>query len=358
LSDSAALRFLPVIEPEVVVDGRAALAGGDGRLPLAGGPLGFRQVRQVERDRGSGRARFFAPAAAAELSGRAWVEARARMVEPRAGFAGLRGSGPVLMGIVNVTPDSFSDGGRHRGAAAAAAHARRLAEEGAAIVDFGGESTRPGALEVSEDEELRRVIPAIERFRAECPNVTVSVDTRKARVARAAVDAGAGIVNDVSGLTWDPGMLDMALETGVSICVMHAQGTPAEMQRAPRYRSALLDVLEWLEARVAELVAAGIGRRRIALDPGVGFGKTFQHNMELLSGLALFHQLGCPLLVGASRKRFLAGLPGGADVGRRLPGSVAAAVLAAGAGVQILRVHDVAETAQAVAVWQGLRGIS
>ena len=258
------------------------------------------------------------------------------------------------MGIVNTTPDSFSDGGLYLDPEAAALHGRSLAEAGASIVDFGGESTRPGAGEVAEPEEIRRVIPAIERFRELCPDVPVSIDTRKARVARRAIAAGAGIVNDVSGLARDSEMMEVALESGAYICVMHAQGEPAVMQHAPRYRSALLDVYEWLAERVDDLERRGIPRSRIAVDPGIGFGKAFGHNIEILSGLALFHGIGCALLVGASRKRFLGGFAGGGSAEGRLPGSVAAATHAAACGAHILRVHDVAETAQALDLWSAV----
>ena len=345
--------FLPV--PELVGCATGVPVPGDncGRIPLGGGPVGFRAVRQVTRD-GGGAAQFGALHAAEHLEDPLWTRIRQRIASARPSFCGVPLHAPVLMGIVNTTPDSFSDGGLHCGPEAAALHGRSLAEAGASIVDFGGESTRPGAEEVSETEEIRRVVPAIQRFRELCPDVPVSVDTRKAQVARQALATGAGIVNDVSGLRHDPEMIEVALESRAFVCVMHAQGEPAVMQHSPRYRSALLDVYEWLAKRVDDLEQRGIPRSRIAVDPGIGFGKTFGHNIEILSGLALFHGIGCALLLGASRKRFLHGFVGGRTAEGRLPGSVVAATQAAACGVQILRVHDVAETAQALGLWSAL----
>ena len=343
--------FLPI--PEI---GTGAVGtqypGEDGSLlPLAGGLAGFRVIRPVHRD-GEGAARLGSPVLAVECEDPAWGRIRHRVCARRRPFCGVSLAEPVLMGIVNVTPDSFSDGGRHPDAGAAALHGKRLAEAGAGIVDFGGESTRPGAGEVSEAEEIRRVLPAIEQFRELCPDVPVSIDTRKAEVARRALAAGAGIVNDVSGLARDPDMIAVVLDYGAFACVMHSQGEPAVMQRAPRYRSALLDVYEWLADRVERLVAEGVDRNRIAVDPGIGFGKAFRHNMEILGGLALYHGMGCPLLVGASRKRFLGHFSGGKSVTGRLPGSVAGAMHAVASGAQILRVHDVEATAQALDLWR------
>ncbi len=345
--------FLPVPELAGCSAGEPVPGRDCGRVPLAGGPVGFRTVRRVTRD-GGGVARFGAFQAADDIEDPAWARIRPRIASARPSFCGVSLDVPVLMGIVNTTPDSFSDGGLHLDPEAAALHGRSLAEAGASIVDFGGESTRPGAGVVPEAEEIRRVIPAIERFRELCPRVPVSIDTRKAQVARRALAAGAGIVNDVSGLTRDAEMIDAALESEAFVCVMHAQGEPAVMQRAPRYRSALLDVYEWLAERVDVLERRGIPRSRIAIDPGIGFGKAFGHNIEILSGLALFHGIGCALLVGVSRKRFLRGFSGGGTAKGRLPGSVAAATQAAACGAQILRVHDVAETAQALDFWSVL----
>ena len=296
--------FLPVPELAGCATGTPVSGGDRGRIPLAGGLVGFRTVRRVGRD-GVGAAQFGALQAADDIEDPAWARIWPRIASMRPPFCGVPLDAPVLMGIVNTTPDSFSDGGLHLDAEAAALHGRSLAEAGASIVDFGGESTRPGAGEVSEAEEIRRVIPAIERFRELCPGVPVSIDTRKARVARRAIAAGAGIVNDVSGLARDAEMLEVARESEAFICVMHAQGEPAVMQHAPHYRSALLDVYEWLAGRVDGLERRGIPRSRIAIDPGIGFGKAFGHNIEILSGLALFARDR----LCASRRRFPQAIP-------------------------------------------------
>jgi dihydropteroate synthase len=234
------------------------------------------------------------------------------------------------------------------------AHGLALAGAGADILDVGGESTRPGAEPVPEAEERARVLPVIEGIvRAGCP-APVSVDTRKAGVARAALDAGARIVNDVSAMTHDPEMA-AAAAGAEGLVLMHALGDPRTMQDAPAYDDVLLDIHDFLEARIAAAEAAGIPRARIVADPGIGFGKTLDHNVRLIARLSLYHGLGCPVLLGASRKRFIGRLSGVAEAGERVAGSVAAALAGAAQGAQILRVHDVAETRQALAVWQGIR---
>ncbi len=278
-----------------------------------------------------------------------------RIRKPRAPVAGLAMDRPRIMGIVNVTPDSFSDGGRWLDAGAAIAHGLRLEAEGAEILDIGGESTRPGADPIGVDEELRRVIPVIAALTRQV-RVPISIDTRNAEVMRRAADVGAGIINDVAALGYDPNALRVAVETGLPVVLMHAQGDPRTMQVDPRYDDVVLDVYDWLEARIAACEAAGIGRERIVVDPGIGFGKTVGHNLALLSSLSIFHGLGCPVLLGASRKSFIGRLSGGAPADRRMPGSVAAALLGAVQGVQILRVHDVAATCQALAVWEAAQG--
>lgn len=252
---------------------------------------------------------------------------------------------PRIMGILNVTPDSFSDSGRHASAAAAIAAGRRMHDEGAAIIDVGGESTRPGAAPVPLAEELRRVMPVVEGLVA--AGVPVSIDTRKARVMAEALAAGACMVNDVSALTHDPDSLGVAAASSASIVLMHMQGSPATMQQAPRYDDVVAEVRAFLDARVAACTAAGIPEGRLVRDPGIGFGKTLEHNLALLTNLPA---LGAPLLLGASRKALIGRLTG-ADVGQRLPGSLALALHAARAGCALVRVHDVAETAQAFAVW-------
>jgi dihydropteroate synthase len=274
-----------------------------------------------------------------------------RLQQPRPPIAGLALDRPRIMGIVNVTPDSFSDGGLWLDPGAAIAHGLRLEAEGADILDIGGESTRPGAEPVSIEEELRRVIPVIGAL-ARHALVPVSVDTRNAEVMRRAADAGARIVNDVAALGYDPNALRVAAETGLPAVLMHAQGDPRTMQRDPRYDDVVLDVYDWLAARVAACEAAGIGRERIVVDPGIGFGKTLQHNVALLGSLGILHGLGCPVLLGASRKTFIGRLGGGVAASERMPGSVAAALLGVAQGVQIVRVHDVAATRQALAVWE------
>ena len=262
---------------------------------------------------------------------------------------------PQLMGILNLTPDSFSDGGRFSGdPALAEAHAAAMLAAGAAIVDVGGESTRPGAAAVSEREELDRVVPVIERLAA--IGAPISVDTRRAAVMEAALAAGAQVVNDVSALRHDPRSLDVVARSGAAVVLMHAPGSGADLHAGARYRDVVLDVFDFLQERRDAAIAAGIARERIVLDPGIGFGKSLADNLALMAALPLFHALGQPLLVGASRKRMIAALAGDAPPDRRLGGSLALALGALDAGVQLLRVHDVAETVQAVRVWSALRG--
>lgn len=254
---------------------------------------------------------------------------------------------PHVMGIVNVTPDSFSDGGRFFEPDAAVDRAHRLVEEGAAIIDVGGESTRPGASGVSVDEELRRVIPVIERL-ASGSSIPISVDTSKPEVIRAATEAGAVMVNDVRALRL-PGALEAALEADCALCLMHMQGTPASMQADPRYRNVLAEVCEFLEVRADACVDAGVPPDHILLDPGFGFGKTRAHNLVLLRRLGELLDLGYPVLVGLSRKSLIGALTRSGTAGR-LAGSLAAATLAAWLGASIVRAHDVAATVQALAV--------
>ena len=260
---------------------------------------------------------------------------------------------PQVMGIVNATPDSFSDGGQFADAAAAANAGADMAAEGAAIVDVGGESTRPGAKPVWEGDEIERTIPVIRQLAA--GGAAVSVDTRKADVMTAALEAGARMVNDVSALTYDDRSAAVIAAAGVPVVLMHHKGAPETMQDDPRYDDVLVEVYCWLKDRVAAAEEAGIERERILIDPGFGFGKNVAHNLELMNGLALFHTLGCPIVVGASRKRTIGALSAEAPADKRLGGSIAFALKAAEQGVQLLRVHDVPETVQAVRVWRGLR---
>jgi dihydropteroate synthase len=281
-----------------------------------------------------------------------------RLTSPRAplrlGERVVRLDQPQVVGIVNVTPDSFSDAGANADTETAIAAGHEMAAAGAAIVDVGGESTRPGAKPVWEGDEAARVLPVIKRLAA--AGTAVSVDTRKALVMEQALASGAGLVNDVSALTYDPRALEVIAKAGCPIVLMHHKGPPETMQDDPRYdRPVLLEVYDWLEARIQAAEAAGIARERIILDPGFGFGKNLQHNLQLMNGLALLHGLGCPVMLGASRKRTIGALAGEAPVERRLPGSLAFALQAAGQGAQLLRVHDVPETLQALRVWRGLR---
>ena len=278
-----------------------------------------------------------------------------RLTSPRRRIAGLRMDRPQLMGVVNVTPDSFSDGGQFFSTAAAIEHALQLAEQGAAILDIGGESTRPGSDATLLSDELARVLPVIEALAARS-EALISIDTRKAYVARQALAAGAHIINDVTAMTHDPAMIEVAAEAGVPVVLMHALGDPKTMQTDPRYDDAPTDIYDYLAARIEALVEAGVLRERIILDPGIGFGKTMAHNLQLMGSLALFHGLGCPVLLGASRKRFIGTLTHEPEAGKRVAGSVGAALAAAAQGVQIIRVHDVKETKAALDVFAASLG--
>lgn len=316
----------------------------EGAFPLAGGPLWFDRVALHE----AGAPPRPLPAGAAP------AEVLARLTAPRPAICGLALDRPRIMGILNVTPDSFSDGGRHADPEAALARARDLLAAGADILDIGGESTRPGSDPVPGAEELSRVLPTIAGLRAAGVTAPISIDTRKAAVAEAAFAAGADLWNDVSALGHDPGSLAVAAASGRPVCLMHAQGDPKTMQAAPAYADVLLEVADHLEARVAAAEAAGIARGRILVDPGIGFGKTVAHNVALIRGLATLHGTGCAILFGASRKRFIGALGDAPDPLARAPGSLAVALEALRQGAQVLRVHDVAETRQALALWSAL----
>ena len=259
------------------------------------------------------------------------------------------------MGIVNVTPDSFSDGGRFVDAGAAVDYALQLAADGADILDIGGESTRPYSEPVAAEEELRRVLPVIERISRRV-DIPISIDTSKAFVAQAALENGAQIINDVTGLDGDADMVALALESGAGVCVMHMQGTPQTMQDNPTYADVVAEVREYLSRRRDELVAAGIPQERICLDPGIGFGKTHEHNIELMARCHEFHALGCPLLVGHSRKGFLGKLIGNKEADRTAA-TVGAAISLAVQGVQIVRVHDVRPVREALAAFEATGGL-
>jgi dihydropteroate synthase len=316
----------------------------EGALALAGGLLWFDRLAVHAR----GRPVRLVPAAEAPR------EVLERLSAARAPICGLDLAVPRIMGVVNVTPDSFSDGGLFAGLEAAVAQGRALVDAGADILDIGGESTRPGSDPVPLAMELDRVIPVIRALRASGVTVPISVDTRKAAVARAAFDAGADLLNDVSALGYDPGSAGAVAEAGVPVCLMHALGDPRTMQDAPRYDDVLLDIADFLEARVAAAEAAGIPRARILVDPGIGFGKTVAHNLALVRGLAIFHDLGCAILFGASRKRFIGAIAGVDDPKARGPGSTTVALEALRQGAQVIRVHDVAEMRQALALWMAL----
>ena len=260
---------------------------------------------------------------------------------------------PQVMGILNLTPDSFSDGGQFAEASDASLAGSRMGEAGAAIIDVGGESTRPGAKPIWERDEIERIEPVIRQLAS--GGAAVSVDTRKADVMTAAIAAGARMVNDVSALTYDDRSAEIVAAAALPVVLMHHQGRPETMQRDPRYNDVVIEVYEWLEERLAEVEKAGVERSKVLIDIGFGFGKTVAHNLELVNNLALFHSLGCPLVVGASRKRSIGALSNEAPPSDRLGGSLAFALKAAEQGVQLLRVHDVPETVQALKVWRGLR---
>ncbi|KPP86661.1 MAG: dihydropteroate synthase [Rhodobacteraceae bacterium HLUCCO07] len=315
----------------------------DDALPLAGGACWFTHVEALRRDGPS----EIRPASTLG------DDMRARLTALRRPICGLSMDTPRLMGILNVTPDSFSDGGAFDGFAPALRHALGMAEAGADILDIGGESTRPGAREIPVAVEIARTEPVI---RAVASQITtpISIDTRKETVARAAHAAGAALVNDVAGLTFDPLLAPFCAAQGLPVCIMHAQGDPETMQDDPRYDDVLLDVYDWLSDRVGALEGLGIPRARIIVDPGIGFGKALEHNLALLNGISLFHGLGCPILLGASRKGFIGRLGRAPEAADRAPGSIAVALAAVAQGVQILRVHDVSETAQALSLWRAV----
>ena len=333
--------------------------GHDGKVArLAGGLNWFGLVELIGVDGNKRRSSELVPVEGIESRFDEAIAAQWKaLTAPRAplqlGERTIRLDQPQVMGIVNATPDSFSDGGQFADAAAAAEAGARMAGDGAAIVDVGGESTRPGAKPVWEGDEIERIAPVIRQLSA--GGVAVSVDTRKADVMTAALEAGARMINDVSALTYDDRAAGVAAGSSAPVVLMHHKGAPETMQDDPRYDDVLVEVYLWLEERIAAAEAGGIARDRILVDPGFGFGKSVAHNLEIMNGLALFHSLGVPLVVGASRKRTIGALSGEAPADRRLGGSIAFAMKAVEQGAQIVRVHDVFETVQAVRVWRGLR---
>jgi len=350
--DSAAL----ILRPTGLLAGttaQEAIVTGWGRQ-LAGGPFAF-MAAEVFLRHGDNLEVFATPLSTidewAVAEGGAIAAAVAAQMSilslPRPSFAGLSVDRPRLMGVVNITPDSFYDGGRLKTSADAVAHGRALRDAGADILDIGGESTRPGSKNVSEQEEMDRILPVIEELASD--GALVSADTRRAAVMCAAVAVGARIINDVSALT-DPRAVEAVAETGVGVVLMHMQGAPRTMQENPAYDHAPYEVVQFLIDRIAACEAAGIERQRIVIDPGIGFGKTVLHNLQIFEHLTLFHATGCAVMIGASRKSFIGAVSDSGDPDDRLPGSLAAATIAAGQGAQLHRVHDVAATSQALSI--------
>ncbi|MGX9962882.1 dihydropteroate synthase [Roseomonas sp. F4] len=339
------------VEPLGLIDGQAAAAAmaADLALPLAGGPLAFTLVRLIGPD---------VPTHPLPLSDvpAAWQPQVMALTQALPRFAGLEmpceAGRPLVMGIINVTPDSFSDGGRGVADSIAAGHA--MLEAGADLLDIGGESTRPGSNPVPPEEECRRVLPVIREL---AKAATISVDTRNAATMLAALEAGAEIVNDITALRHDPAAARVLARSEASVILMHMLGEdPRTMQQDPRYGDVAVEVAQFLADRVAAAERLGLPRDRLAIDPGIGFGKRLPHNLTLIERLPLLAGIGCPIVFGASRKRFLGTLSGVEAPSRRVSASVAAALAGAARGAAMLRVHDVAETAQALAVWQALSG--
>ena len=308
---------------------------------LAGGPLWFERVERIRR--GGYRKVMLAQDIPAHVLKRLTAE--------RPPICGVEMYRPSIMGILNVTPDSFSDGGQHAGREVA--DAEDMFNNGADVLDIGGESTRPGADFVPAEQEAARVVPVIKALTAKGIG-PLSVDTRKAAVAKAALAAGAGLFNDVTALSFNPESLKVAADSGAAVCLMHAIGTPKDMQENPRYNNILLDVFDYLDERIEACIAAGIPRARIMVDPGIGFGKTQAHNLSLMRGLSLFHGLGCAILIGVSRKSIIGQIADEPRPERRFAGSISLAIEGLNQGVQMLRVHDIAETKQAIALWSAL----
>lgn len=330
-------------------------------LRLAGGWLSFTAIEAIERNGATVEDRIVGIGGFMERDwGRRTLTASdlfENLRQPRPRLCGMPLDRPRIMGIVNVTPDSFSDGGTVFSASAAIAHGLALAAQGADILDIGGESTRPGAEPTAVDEELRRIIPVIEGL-ADKSDALISVDTRKPEVMRRAIAAGADIINDVSALSFDPSSIETAADLGAPVILMHAQGDPRTMQHDPVYGNVVLDVFDYLEDRIEACRRAGIPLEKIIVDPGIGFGKTLDHNLALMQRLATFHGLGVPMLLGASRKNMIGRLTGVTVAADRVHGSVGAALAAVSQGAQIIRVHDVSATRQALDVYQASTGYS
>jgi len=331
------------LRPVARVGGRST--GHGGSLAVAGSR--FAWFNTIERRAADGSTKMIGPSG---LDG----VARTRLSSPRPALCGLDLDRPRVMGILNVTPDSFSDGGDYSARAAGVARARAMAEEGVDIIDIGGESTRPGAAEVPVADEIARTAPLIAEIRAAGVTTPISIDTRKSAVAAAALDEGADIVNDVAAFTFDPELAGLCGARDVPVIVMHAKGTPETMQQRPTYQDVTSEVIDFLEERIVYAEAQGIARDRIVTDPGIGFGKTERHNLTLLRDLAAFHDLGAPVLLGASRKRFIGAIGAAAEAKDRLGGSLAVALHGAQQGVHFLRVHDTQATIQALRLFAAL----
>lgn len=330
-------------------DAERAVAAGQAQW-LAGGAQAFSHVTALARRPDGSGARSALDFASAARTYPEQLRSLGQQPRPWAGFDLKH---PLIMGIINVTPDSFSDGGDHGDTASAVAFGEALLAAGADILDIGGESTRPGAAAVSVDEEIRRVTPVIAQLAAK--GAVISVDTRHADVMSAAVASGARIINDVTALTGDPNSPRIAAQSGADLVLMHMQGEPQTMQKAPYYADVTLDLLDYFTSRLTELEQLGVSRARISLDPGIGFGKNDQHNMCLMRELAVFHCFDCPLTLGVSRKSFVGRLSRHEKPKERMPGSLAAGLKGLDRGIHILRVHDVAETYQGVAIWRAMQ---
>ncbi len=332
---------------EAIEDGKAG--------KLAGGSIGFLNGQLLTGAPGSLEREFYSYRDL-KRSKDAVVGERLHLVEQsRALPVKHKCRGPLIMGVVNVTPDSFSDGGNYLDPAEAIEHGRRLAQEGADILDIGGESTRPGAMAVSVKNEAERVLPVVKGL----SNLAqpLSIDTRKPEIMQEAAESGARLLNDISGLTYQQQSLEVARDVDLPLILMHAQGDPRTMQENPQYENVVLEVFNWLAGRLEAAVEAGIKSKNLMVDPGIGFGKNLDHNLMLLANLAFFHGLGVPVVLGASRKRFIGHLAEASEAKNRTPGSIAAALSGAAQGIQIIRVHDVAETRQALRVSQAIAAV-
>ncbi len=313
-------------------------------VQLAGGPGWFTHAERLTRH-GSGKI-----ISVSEIS----HQILENLSVSRSPVCGLSLNQPRLMGVLNTTPDSFSDGGKFADAAVAIGHAKEILESGADILDVGGESTRPGADTISDELEIERTQPVIKALTEDKVATPIAIDTRKSEVAAAAFEAGAGLLNDVSALSFDEKMAEFSAETCGPVCLMHASGDPKTMQQNPHYDDVLLDVYDYLAERIKFSILAGIERKNIIVDPGIGFGKTKAHNLALIRGISLYHGLGCPILLGVSRKRFIGTISSEPVAENRVAGSIAVGLEGVRQGVQVLRVHDIRETKQALALWSAV----